>query len=99
MPPLITLPPKEHHKKNFPDVLVRWQQRDSAKNHNKLTSQSFSEPQQEIAATGYDLYLNRYKEVIDEPLEHRPPKQLIAKPKELKIKMNGRLEKLEGLLK
>ena len=96
---MITLPPKEHHKKNFPDVLVRWQQRDSAKNHNKLTSQSFSEPQQEIAATGYDLYLNRYKEVIDEPLEHRPPKQLIAKPKELKIKMNGRLEKLEGLLK
>ncbi len=96
---MITLPPKEHHKKNFPDVLVRWQQRDSTKNHNKLTSQSFSEPKQEIAATGYDLYLNRYKEVIDEPLEHRPPKQLIAKPKELKIKMNGRLEKLEGLLK
>ena len=80
-------------------MLVRWQQRDSTKNHNKLTSQSFSEPKQEIAATGYDLYLNRYKEVIDEPLEHRPPKQLIAKPKELKIKMNGRLEKLEGLLK
>ncbi len=90
---------EEHLKNNLPDVLARWQQRDSTENHNERTAQSFSVPKEEIAATGYDLSLNRYKEVIHEQIEHIPPRRLIAELKELEVKINGGLEKLEGLLK
>jgi type I restriction enzyme M protein len=93
------LSPEEHLKNNLPDVLARWQQRDSTENNNERTAQSFSVPKEEIAATGYDLSLNRYKEVIHEQIEHIPPKHLIAELKELEVKINGGLDKLDGLLK
>ncbi len=35
-------------------------------------------PKAEIAAAGYDLSINRYKEVVHEAAEHRPPKEIIA---------------------
>ena len=35
-------------------------------------------PKADIAAQGYDLSLNRYKEVVHEEVEHRPPKEILA---------------------
>ena len=32
-------------------------------------------PKADIAAQGYDLSLNRYKEVVHEEVEHRPPRR------------------------
>ena len=32
----------------------------------------------EIAAHGYDLSLNRYKEMVQEAVEHRPPMEILA---------------------
>lgn len=37
------------------------------------TAQSFCVPKPEIAAAGYDLSINRFKEVAHEAAEHRPP--------------------------
>jgi type I restriction enzyme, S subunit len=40
-------------------------------------------PKDEIVAAGYDLSINRYKEVVHEQQEHRPPKEIIAELKAL----------------
>jgi len=32
----------------------------------------------DIAPQGYDLSLNRYKEVVHDEVEHRPPKEILA---------------------
>ncbi len=42
------------------------------------TAQSFCVPKADIAAQGYDLSLNRYKEVVHEEVEHRAPKEILA---------------------
>ena len=35
-------------------------------------------PKADIAAQGYDLSLNRYKEVVHEEVEHRAPREILA---------------------
>jgi type I restriction enzyme M protein len=35
-------------------------------------------PKADIAAQGYDLSLNRYKEVVHEEVEHKAPKGILA---------------------
>src|SRR5205814_3253325 len=54
----------EHAKNNFPDVLVRWSQRNGKEPKRPRTAQSFCVPKSEIAENGYDLSLNRYKQVV-----------------------------------
>jgi type I restriction enzyme M protein len=89
----------EHSKNNLPDLLTRWLERDGSEQSNERTAQSFSVPKAELAANGYDLSLNRYKQVVHEHIEHVPPKQLIAELKELEAEIQAGLAELEGLLK
>ena len=59
-------------------MLARWAQRDGAERERPRTAQSFCVPKADIAAQGYDLSLNRYKEVVHEEVEHRAPKEILA---------------------
>ena len=66
---------------DLPDVLTRWQSlsvagRDEAA--RPRTAQSFLVPKAEIAEQGYDLSLNRYKEVIHDEVIHRAPTDILA---------------------
>lgn len=90
---------EEHTKNNLPDVLARWQQRDKAEHRRPRTAQSFCVPKADIAANGYDLSLNRYKEVVHEDVEHVPPKKLIAELMKLEREIEQGLKELEGMLK
>lgn len=67
----------DHAKNNLPDALERWGNRDGSELNRKRTDQSFCVPKAEIVAQGYDLSLNRYKEVVHEEIEHRPPLEII----------------------
>jgi type I restriction enzyme M protein len=69
----------EHAKNNLPDVLARWPQRDKDERKRARTEQSFCVPKADIAAQGYDLSINRYKEVVHEAVEHLPPKEILAR--------------------
>lgn len=89
---------EEHAKNNLPDVFTRWAEREGSELSNPRTSQSFTVSKEEIAATGYDLSLNRYKEVVHEEVEHIPPKQLIAELKQLEAEIQAGLAELEGML-
>jgi type I restriction enzyme M protein len=41
------------------------------------TAQSFCVPKADIAAQGYDLSLNRYKEVVHTEVAHRAPGEIL----------------------
>ena len=62
---------------DLPDVLTRWQNLD-AENDRARTEQSFLVPKGDIVAQGYDLSLNRYKEIEYDEVEHRAPLDIIA---------------------
>ena len=68
----------EHAKNNLPDILSRWSQRDGTERERPRTAQSFCVPKADIATQGYDLSLNRYKEVVHEEVHHRPPKEILG---------------------
>jgi type I restriction enzyme M protein len=55
-------------------------------------------PKAEIVATGFDLSINRYKEVMQTATEHRPPKQIIAELKALEQEIAEGLDELEKML-
>jgi type I restriction enzyme M protein len=65
-------------KNNLPDLAGRWGDRDTTERKRPRTAQSFCVPKAEIASAGYDLSLNRYKEVEHEELEHESPTVILA---------------------
>jgi type I restriction enzyme M protein len=55
-------------------------------------------PKADIAAQGYDLSLSRYKEVVHEAVEHRPPKEILAELWKLEEEIQRGMKELEGML-
>ncbi|HEX2830811.1 MAG TPA: class I SAM-dependent DNA methyltransferase [Burkholderiales bacterium] len=93
-----SLTPEEHPKNNLPDVLARWTERNTSERDRPRTAQSFCVPKSGIAAQGYDLSLNRYKEAVHEPVEHRPPKEILAELAKLEEDIRRGMKDLEGML-
>lgn len=89
---------EEHEKNNLPDVLGRWRDMD-AESGRERTEQSFLVPKADIAAQGYDLLLNRYKEVIHEEIEHRNPLDIIADLEALEFEIQQGLVDLRAMLR
>ncbi|MQB02116.1 MAG: N-6 DNA methylase, partial [Actinobacteria bacterium] len=75
--PAEPLSENEHAKNNLPDALARWQERNETELERARTEQSFCVPKADIVANGYDLSLNRYKEVTHEEVEHRDPREIL----------------------
>ena len=96
--PRESLTAEEHAKNNLSDVLARWSQRDGSERKNPRTAQSFCVPKADIAAQGYDLSLNRYKEVVHEEVAHKPPKEIIASLAELEKEIVLGMKELEEML-
>src|SRR5262245_792253 len=96
--PKTALATDEHAKNNLPDALARWAERAGAERERPRTAQSFCVPKADIAAPGYDLSLNRYKEVVHETVEHRPPKEILAELAKLEEEIQRGMKELEGML-
>jgi type I restriction enzyme M protein len=96
--PLHILSVEEHAKNNLPDALARWKLRDRSEIDRPRTSQSFCVPKDEIAANGYDLSINRYKEVVHEEIEHRPPTEILARLRVLEAEIQAGMDELEKML-
>ena len=97
--PVQPLNEAEHAKNNLPDALTRWAQRDGSERERRRTAQSFCVPKADIAAQGYDLSINRYKEVVHEAVEHEHPLDILAKLKKLEVEIQNDMAELEGMLK
>ena len=96
--PREALTPEEHAKNNLPDVLTRWAGRATTERERPRTAQSFCVPKADIEESGYDLSLNRYKQVVYEEVAHVPPKQILAELLALEREIEEGLKELEGML-
>ena len=81
--PETSLTEEELTKNNLPDILARYEMREESERENPRTAQSFAVAKDEIAKAGYDLSLNRYKEIIYEEVEYDPPVKIIAELREM----------------
>lgn len=97
--PAQALTEAEHAKNNLPDALNRWVHRDTSERERPRTAQSFCVPKADIAAQGYDLSINRYKEVVHEAVQHEHPLEILAKLKQLEDEIQAEMAELEGMLK
>jgi type I restriction enzyme M protein len=97
--PRIGLSEEEHAKNNLPDVVSRWTERDKSERGNPRTAQSFSVPKSDIAAQGYDLSLNRYKEVIQKEVKHHSPKEILADLARLEGEIQQGMKEIEEMLR
>jgi len=88
----------EHAKNNLPDLLTRWAERAGTERARPRTAQSFCVPKADLVAQGYDLSLNRYKEVVHEEVEHRAPREILAELARLEDEIAAGMRELEGML-
>ena len=83
---------------DIPDILEKWANLDPS-GENDRTSKAFFVDKDEIVGNDFDLSLNRYKEIVYEPIAYDPPLVIIAQLKELEAKIMSDLEDLERMLK
>ncbi len=95
---LAKLTDDEHSKNNLPDVLKRWAERNASEKERPRTAQSFCVPKADVATNGYDLSLNRYKEVEHQEVEHRTPKDIFAELWKLEDEIQAGMKELEAML-
>jgi type I restriction enzyme M protein len=88
----------EHEKNNLPDVLRRWKLRNGSEQQRTRTEQSFCVPKADIAAQDYDLSLSRYKEVVHEEIEHRPPAEILDELARIETEIQQGMSELKGML-
>jgi type I restriction enzyme M protein len=84
---------------DLPDVLERWGERTGSEVERARTEQSFSVSKDDIVAQGYDLSLNRYKEIVHDEVEYRPPLEIIAEIEKLEGEITAGLAGLKAMLK
>lgn len=83
---------------DLPDALSRWRERTGAELERARTDQSFCVSKDDIVAQGYDLSLNRFKEVVHDDLELRPPLEIIAEIEKLEGEITLGLADLKAML-
>jgi type I restriction enzyme M protein len=96
--PVAALDEADHAKNNLPDVLARWSRRDGSERKRARTEQSFCVPKADIVAQEYDLSLNRYKEIVHQEVEHRPPLDVIAGLERIETDIQVGLSDLKAML-
>jgi len=84
-------------KNDLPDLLNSWKNRDPKKDIDR-TDKIFFVHADEIRENKYDLSINRYKEIVYEEEVYDPPKEILARMKELEKEILVEMEELEGML-
>ncbi|WP_423923790.1 type I restriction-modification system subunit M [Candidatus Poriferisodalis sp.] len=88
----------EHEKNNLPDAFARWLERNGTELERAPTEQSFCVSKADIAATDYDLSINRYKEVVYNQIETPPPAVLIEEIEQLEMEIRTGLKELKVMI-
>ena len=84
-------------KNDIPDILQRWKAQDSEQDTDRA-SKAFFVSMAEIEANGYDLSINRYKEIEYEEVEYDPPKVILQQLRSLEDEIRADLDELEKML-
>jgi type I restriction enzyme M protein len=91
---------------DLPDVLERWralrgelgEERTTAELTRSRTERSFVVRKAEIAENGYDLSVNRYKEIEYEEVDHRSPDDILTDLDNLEQQIISGLDQLKKAL-
>ncbi|MFT4034433.1 MAG: class I SAM-dependent DNA methyltransferase [Patulibacter sp.] len=98
--PAEPLTDEQHAKSNLPDALARWTAfRDGGERDRARTDQSFVVPVSEICEQDYDLSIGRYKEIVYDEVEHRPPGEILDDLDRLETEITEGLGELRELLR
>ena len=79
------------------DIMERFKNREQEIDR-KRTEQSFMVPKQEIVDNGYDLSINKYKQVEYEKIEYPVTAEILANIKALDTEIAKEMEELEAML-
>jgi type I restriction enzyme M protein len=97
--PTIPLSLEDHTKNNLPDALTRWKQREREERKRPRTAQSFCVLKSEIEAQGYDLSVNRFREVVQQQVFHLPPREILANLAKIEEDILREMKELGAMLK
>ncbi len=89
---------QEVKENDIPDLLAQWKTRHESPDAPR-TGKNFWVPRHEIAANGYDLSLNRYKQVVYEQIAHESPAQILSELQTLEANIQSGLEELEEMIR
>ncbi len=87
----------EVSENDIPDIIERYHNLEAEKDR-KRTDQSFFVPKSEIAENGYDLSINKYKEVVYVPVEYPPTSDILAEIDEIEKSIATEMAELKKLL-
>ena len=79
------------------DIIARFHNLDGEK-ERKRTEKSFFVPKSEIVDNGYDLSINKYKEVEYESVEYPPTSEIMANIEAIEAEIAKEMEELKKLL-
>jgi len=82
---------------DIPHLLECWRGRDSVRDVD-LRAKAFFVAREAIEANGYDLSINRYKEIEYEEVTYEKPMVILQKLRELEDEIRADLDALEGML-
>lgn len=82
---------------DIPDIIERFKHLDQEVDR-KRTDKSFLVPKKEIVENGYDLSINKYKEVEYIPVEYPPTIGNLANIRQLEWEIGKEMDELERLL-
>ena len=82
---------------DIPDIIASYKNRHNEDNTDRKAKHFFVEAD-EIRQNGYDLSINKYKEVEYEEVQYEAPSKILADIKALESEVQTSLEELEGML-
>lgn len=86
-------------KGDLPDVLAKYQQWcKGIGNFSDRSAKVFEVSSDDIREQGYDLSINRYREVVHEVNQYDDPKKILDRLNDLEAEIQCELRQLEGLL-
>ena len=83
---------------DIPDIIERFRNRDAEKDR-KRTDKSFMVSKKEIQENGYDLSINKYKEVEYVAVEYPPTSEIMANIRELEMEIGKEMDELQKEIK
>ena len=97
-PTPVALTIEQLEKNNLPDLVARFRKRNSSERERNRTEQSFTVRVEDIRDTGYELSMNRYKEIVFEDEKTRDPQEILDDIAALDDEIAEALAKVRDLL-
>ena len=82
---------------DIPDIVARFSNLEAEKERSR-TEKSFFVDKAEIVANGYDLSINKYKQMEYKPVEYPSTQEIMAELHELEMQISAGLAELEEML-